>query len=316
MSLSDIISTEKAVRIFVTGGSGWIGSALLGELTTAGHQVIGLARSDEAAQKLESKGTSVLRGDIDDPAVLRQGSLDSDGVIHLAYRHDVAFSPDGFAVAAESEARAIQVIGDALTGTNRPFVIASGTPAVSGRVATENDPASSTGPGALRGRNAEAVVALAAQGVRSAVVRLPRSVHGEGELHGFIPRLIAVAREKGVSGYVGDGSNRWPAVHVVDAARLFLLALENAPAGSVVHAVSDEGVRTGEIAEVIGRRVEMPTVSAPPEQFGFLGAILAVDQPASSVQTRALLGWTPTQPGLIADMESGHYFPVAVRRDP
>ena len=307
MALSDT-QEEPAVRVFVTGGSGWIGSALLGELTKAGHQAIGLARTDEAAQKLESHGAHVLRGDLDDQEVLRKGSSDSDGVIHLAYRHDIAFSPDGFAIAAASEAQTIQAIGEVLAGTNRPFVIASGTPALPGRVATETDTASATGPAALRARNAEAVVALAAQGVRSAVVRLPRSVHGEGELHGFIPRLVTIAREKGVSGYVGDGSNRWPAVHVLDAAHLFRLALEKASAGSVFHAVADEGVQTRRIAEAIGRHWEMPTVSAPSEHFGFLGAVLALDQPASSDQTRTSLDWIPEQPGLIADIEAGHYF--------
>ena len=299
------------MRVFVTGGSGWIGSAVVAELLKSGHGVVGLARSEEAAAKLKAAGAEVVRGDVDDLETLRAGAQGSDGVIHLAFKHEIAFSPDGFAQAAASERRSIDVIGEVLTESDRPLVIASGTPAVPGRVASEDDEAGPAGPAALRGANAQAALALAARGVRSAVVRLPRSVHGEGELHGFIPRLIAIAREKGVSGYVGDGSSRWPAVHVLDAAHLFCLALEKAPAGSVLHAVGDEGIQTREIAEVIGRHLNLPTSSAPPEQFGFLGMVLAGDQPASSTQTRDSLGWRPVHPGLIADMEAGHYFALA-----
>lgn len=295
------------MRVFVTGGSGWIGSAVVPRLLGAGHEVVGLARSDAAAAKLEAAGARVVRGDIDDVDVLRAGAADSEGVIQLAFRHDIAFEQDGFARAAASERQSIDAIGDVLAGTDRPFVIASGTPAVPGRPATESDESNFTGPAALRGPNAAAGIALAARGVRSSVVRLPRSVHGEGD-HGFIARLIALAREKGVSGYVGDGSNRWPAVHVIDAADLFCLALEKAAPGAVLHAVGDEGVPTREIAEVIGRQVNVPIASVSPEQLGFLGLVMAHDQPASSAETRALLGWRPVQPGLIADMEAGHYF--------
>ena len=295
------------MRVFITGGSGWIGSAVVPRLVGAGHEVVGLARSDAAAAKLEAAGARVVRGDIDDLDVLRAGAADSDGVMQLAFRHDIAFQPDGFARAAASEGQSIDAIGHVLAGTDRPFVIASGTPAVPGRPSTESDESILTGPAALRGANATAAVALAARGVRSSVVRLPRSVHGEGD-HGFIARLIALARETGVSGYVGDGSNRWPAVHVLDAADLFCLALEKAGPGAVLHAVGDEGVATREIAEVIGRHVNVPVASVPPDQLGFLGMVMAHDQPASSAETRASLGWRPVRPGLIADMEEGHYF--------
>jgi nucleoside-diphosphate-sugar epimerase len=296
------------MRLFITGASGWIGSAVVPELLNAGHEVVGLARSDAATARLEALGAAARRGDLDSVDTLQAGARDSDGVIHLAFKHDLAFSPDGFAEAAASERRSIMAIGEALAGSNRPLVIASGTPAVPGRVATESDQAGAAGPAALRGANAEAAIELAALGVRSAVVRLPRSVHGEGELHGFIPRLIAIAREKGVSGHVGDGSSRWPAVHVLDAAHLFRLAVEKAPAGSVLHAVDDQGIPTREIAEAIGRQLNLPVASLPADQFGFLGMVLAGDQPASSTQTRALLGWRPLQAGLIADLEAGHYF--------
>jgi len=296
------------MRIFITGASGWIGSAVVSELLKTGHEVTGLARSDRAAAKLDASGVHVLRGDLDDVETLQTGARSSDAVIHLAYKHAVAFTPDGFAQAAASDRQAIEAIGEALARSDRPLVIASGTPAVPGRLATESDDISAFGPAALRGANARAAIALASRGVRSSVVRLPRSVHGEGDVYGLIPRLIAIAREKGVSRYVGDGSSRWPAVHVLDAAQLFCLAVEKAPAGSVWHAVGDEAVPTREMAEVIGRKLNLPTTPAPADQFGFLGMVLASDQPASSTQTRALLGWQPVRPGLIADMESGHYF--------
>ena len=296
------------MRVFVTGASGWIGSAVVPELQRTGHQVVGLARSETAAAKLESAGVEVLRGDLDDLDSLRSGAEGSEGVIHLAFKHEIAFSPDGMAAAAASEGRAVEAFVEALAGSDRPLVIASGTPAVPGRLATERDEPPRVGPAAARGANAQAVVALAERGIRSSVVRLPRSVHGEGELHGFIPRLIAIAREKGVSGYVGEGSSRWPAVHVLDAAHLFCLALTVAPAGSVLHAVGDEGIPTREIATVIGRHLNLPVVSAPAEDFGFLGMVLSGDQPASSALTRELLGWRPVRPGLIADLELGHYF--------
>lgn len=296
------------MRVLVTGASGWIGTALLPELLNAGHEVVGLARSDASAASIEAAGAEVLRGDIDDPDAVAAGAAECDGVIHLAFNHEIAFSIEGMAAAANSERRVLDAIGRALSGSGRALVIASGTPAVTGRLATEHDAPPSIGPAAARGANAAAVLAMAACGVRSSVVRLPRSVHGAGEHHGFVPRLITIARERGVSGYVDDGSSRWPAVHVLDAALAFRVALERAPAGSVIHAVGDEGVATRDIAATIGKHLHVPTASVPQEDFGFLGMVLAGDQPASSALTRELLVWKPVQPGLIDDLEQGHYF--------
>src|SRR5215472_16266800 len=294
------------MRIFVTGASGWIGSAVVPELIGAGHQVLGFARSDSSAAAITAAGAEVLRGDLHNLDALHAGAAGCDGVIHLAFIHDFA----DFEASVNADRRAIDTMGAALEGSGKPLVIASGTPAVPGRVATESDalPSSTGGPLAGRFATAQATVDMAARGVRSAVVGLPRTVHGDGDRHGFIARMVALAREKGVSGYVGDGSNRWPAVHVLDAAQLFRLAVEQAPAGSRLHAVGDEGVPTRDIAEVIGRHLNVPTASASAADFGFLGPILSVDMPASSLQTRELLGWRPVQPGLIDDMEKGHYF--------
>jgi nucleoside-diphosphate-sugar epimerase len=294
------------MRVFVTGASGWIGSAVVPELIGSGHQVLGLARSDSSAAAVAAAGAEVLRGDLDDLDALRAGAASADGVIHLAFIHDFS----DFAAAVAADRRAIDAIGSELEGTGKPLVIASGTPAVPGRVATESNaqPSSMGGPLAGRFATAQATVDMAARGVRSSVVGLPRTVHGDGDRHGFIARMVAIARDKGVSSYVGDGASRWPAVHVLDAAHLFRLAAEHAPAGSRLHAVGDEGVPTREIAEVIGRHLNVPTASVSAEDLGFLGPLLAVDQPASAVQTRELLGWRPVQPGLIEDMEKGHYF--------
>lgn len=292
------------MRIFVTGASGWIGSAVVPELLRAGHQVVGLARSDAAAAQVGSAGAEVLRGELSDLGALRGGALESEGVIHLAYQHTA-----DFAGAVRTDRAAIEALGAALQGSGKPFVIASGTPATPGRLATEEDnPPTSFGPAVGRSENAQIVLGLADCGVRSAVVRIPRSVHGTGDAHGLIPQLIAIARAQGVAGYVGEGSRRWPAVYILDAARLFRLAVENAPAGSVLHAVGDEGVPLRDVAEVIGRHLGIPTGSRPAEDFGFLGAALTVDQPASSARTQRLLGWEPTGPGLIADLDQGHYF--------
>lgn len=300
------------MRVFVTGASGWIGSALVPELVRSGHSVVGLARSDASSARLKALGADVIGGDLDDLDKLRAGADAADGVIHLAFKHDLAFSSNGMVIAAASERTAIDAFGETLAGSGRGLVIASGTPFVPGRAATERDE-TTVGPAAARGANARAAVFLAARGVRTAVVRLPRSVHGEGD-HGFIHQLVSIAREKGVSGYVGDGSSRWPAVHVLDAARLFRLALEGAPAGSVFHGVGDEGVATREIADVIGRHLGLPVASLPAEHFGFLGMVLAADQPARSSVAAELLGWHATHPGLIEDMEAGHYFAKAGER--
>ena len=302
------------MRVFVTGASGWIGSAVVPELIGAGHQVTGLARSDASAAALTASGAQVRRGTLDDPDTLREAAAASDGVIHLAFRHDIAFSGD-FQGAGDSDRRAVETIGEALAGSGRPFVIAATLPPTPGRVTTERDvldagSASEGGP-EFRMATAQWALALAAREVRSAAVRLPPTVHGEGDPW-FTAVLVRTARDKGVSGYLGDGANRWPAVHWLDAAHLFRLALEQAPAGSVLHAVDDEGVPIRTIAEVIGRHLGVPVaaISAEdaPGQFGWLAGVLAADVPASSALTRELLGWRPTQPGLIDDLDKGHYF--------
>jgi nucleoside-diphosphate-sugar epimerase len=294
------------MRVFVTGASGWIGSAVVPELIGAGHQVVGLARSDASAAALVAAGAEVQRGALDDLDSLRAGAAASDGVIHLAFIHDFA----QYESAARTDRRAIETLGAALEGSDRPLVIASGTLGVApGRVGTERDaPDAGAAPRAV---SAEVTLALASRGVRAAVLRLPPTVHGEGD-HGFVATLVAIARAKGVSGYIGDGSNRWPAVHRLDAAHLFRLALEEAPARSVLHAVADEGVPVRDIAEVIGRHLNLPAVSISPEDagehFGWLGAFLGADSAASSALTREQMGWEPTQPGLIDDLDEGHYF--------
>lgn len=292
------------MRIFVTGASGWVGSAVVPELIRAGHQVVGLSRSEASATKLTSLGAEALQGSLEDLDALRSAAQAADGVIHLAYSQD--FTQIEAAVATDRQA--IDTFGDALEGTGKPFVIASGTPAVPGQLATEQDAPASFGPAAGRSINAKATLALADRGIRSAVVRIPRSVHGDGDKTGLIPRVIDIARQKGVSGYVGDGASRWPAVHVLDAATLFRLTVESAPAGSVLHAVGDEGVRVRDFAEVIGRHLGLPAESRAAEDFGFLGAVLAVDQPASSKATRELLGWNPAHQGLLADLEDTFYY--------
>jgi nucleoside-diphosphate-sugar epimerase len=292
------------MRVFVTGASGWIGSAVVPELIAAGHQVLGLARSDSSAAAIAAAGAEVLRGGLDDLDSLRAGAVSSDGVIHLAFIHDFT----QFEASVQADALAIETMGAALEGSGKALVIASGTPALPGRTATERDEQPPGGPGAGRAANAQATLTMAGRGVRSSVVRLPRTVHGNGDHHGFIARLVGIARDKRVAGYVGDGSSRWPAVHVLDAAHLFRLAVEQTPAGSVLHGVADEGVPIREIAAVIGRNLKLPTASVPAEDFGFLGQILAVDQSASSALTCDLLGWRPVQPGLIEDLDKGHYF--------
>jgi nucleoside-diphosphate-sugar epimerase len=306
------------MRVFVTGASGWIGSAVVPELIGAGHQVTGLARSDASAAALTAAGAQVHRGTLDDLDRLRSAAAASDGVIHLAFKHDIAFS-GGFQSAADADRRAIETFGEALAGSDRPFAIASGTLGLApGRVATERDghgPDSAATPligGAqTRMANAQMTLSLASRGVRSSVVRLPPTVHGEGD-NGFMATLVGIARDKGVSGYIGDGSNRWPAVHRLDAAHLFRLAVEEAPAGSVLHAIADQGVPIREIAEVIGRHLDLPVVAISAEDagehFGWLAGFLAADSPASSALTRELLRWQPVHPGLLDDLDKGHYF--------
>ncbi len=299
------------MKVFVTGASGWIGSAVVPELIGAGHQVIGLARSDASASALVAAGAQVHRGTLDDLDSLHSAAAASDGVIHLAFKHDVAFSGD-FQGAVDADRRAIETFGEALAGSDRPFVIASGVLGLApGRVATERD-GHDPDPAVLgRMDNAKMTLSLASRSVRSSIVRLSPTVHGKGD-NGFVATLVGIARDKGTSGYIGDGSNRWPAVHRLDAAHLFRLALEKAPAGSTLHAVADEGVPVRAIAEVIGRHLEVPVVAISPENagehFSFLAGFLALDSPASSVLTRKLLGWQPVHSGLLADLEEGHYF--------
>jgi len=294
------------MRIFVTGATGWIGTAVVPELIAAGHRVVGLARSDDAAAALVSLGADVWRGQLDDPASLRDGAAESDGVIHLAYHHDFSRIEE----AAQTDLAAINAIGEALEGTDRPFVVASGTLGLApGRVSTERDAADP----AIHPRvaNAQAALSLAARGVRSMIVRLAPTVHGTGD-HGFVATLVDIARSRRESGYIEDGTNRWPAVHRFDAARLIRLGLDEAPAGSVLHATAEEGVPTRAIAEAIGRGLDLPVVSVPRdragEHFGWLGRFFGADAPASSAITQELLAWRPSQPGLIADIDAGHYF--------
>ncbi len=292
------------MRIFVTGASGWIGSAVVPELIGAGHQVLGLARSDASAEAVADMGAEVLRGGLNDIDVLRAGALDSDGVIHLAF-----VVPSTSEAATRTDAEAIETFTTALADSGKPLVVSGGTLVRPGRPATERDELVATGPIAARIANMRAAMAAADKGVRSCLVMLPRSVHGEGERHGFIPQLIAMARAKGVSGYIGDGTSRWPAVHVKDAAVLYRLAVEHATAGSVLNAVGDEGVPVREIAETIGQHLNLPAESLPATDYeGMLVHLLSTDMPASSAITQELLGWKPTHPGLIEDIEQGHYF--------
>ncbi len=297
------------MKVFVTGATGYIGSAIVRELLASGHQVLGLARSDAGAASLAAVGADVHHGSLDDLDSLRGGAAASDGVIHTAY---FTTSSD-LAGSGEADLRAIKTLGAELAGSGRPFVITSGIGLLlPGRLGTEEDTASPNSAGAYRVASEEAALELSSRGVRVSIVRLPPTTHGEGD-HGFVPTLINVARTKGVSAYPGDGSNRWPAVHRLDAAHLFCLALEKAPAGSVLHAVADEGVPVREIAGVIGRHLGVPNVSLPVEEagdhFGWIGNFFgSMDYPISSALTRERLGWHPVQPSLLEDLDQDHYF--------
>ncbi len=294
------------MKVFVTGASGFIGSVTVRELIAAGHQVVGLARSDKSAAAVAAMGAEVLRGDLDDLESLRRGAKAAEGVVHTAYMHGASID---FAKASATDQQAINAMGAVLAGSGKPLVVSAGTPGlVDGRVVTEDDLAEPT-----IGRFSEvAALALAEQGVRVSVIRLPRSVHGEGDAHGFIPRLISIARTKGVAGYLGDGSYRWPAVHRLDAARLYHIALEHAPAGTRLHAVGDDAVTILDIASHIGRYLNLPVAPTPPSEaeatYGFLARVLTFDCPSTSALTQQRFDWHPEQPGLLADIDQGHYF--------
>jgi Nucleoside-diphosphate-sugar epimerases len=290
------------MHVFVTGGTGLIGSAVVAELLGTGHAVLALARSDSSAAAVRAAGAEPLRGDLAELGALRAGAAGTDGVIHLAFANDFS-GPEALARAIAEESAALEALGEELTGSDRPFVTVSGTPAVPGRVATEADPLPIDGPVAGRSRAVTAVLALADRGVRSTAVRLPRTVHNEGN-GGFAGLLTGIARRNGVSGYPGDGTQRWPAVHALDAAVLFRLALERASAGTSWHAVADEGDAVRDIATVIGRRLGLPVEEVPEETYGPLGPIFGTDQPASSTHTREALGWQPTHPSLLDDLEN------------
>ena len=295
------------MRVFVTGASGWIGSASVDELLGAGHEVVGLARSDGSAATLEAKGVTVLRGDLDDLDALRRGAADADAVAHLANKHDW----DNPAESNRAERAAVGTLAEALVGSDRPFVLAAGVAGLArGRPGTEADPSPAVGPDSPRGGSENLALDHVGRGVRTVSARFAPTVHGMQD-HGFVAAITAAARRHGVSAYVGDGSARWAAVHRSDAARLVRLGLEQAPAGSLLHAVAEEGVPTRDIAEALGRALHLPVTSVAPddavEHFGFIGRFFALDMSASSTRTRELLGWAPSGPTLLDDIAAGAY---------
>jgi nucleoside-diphosphate-sugar epimerase len=295
------------MRVFVTGATGFIGSAIVRELIDAGHRVLGLARSEKAAASLTAAGAEVQRGSLEDLESLRSGAANTDAMIHAAFIHDFS----NYAPAAEADRCAIETVGAALAGSDRPLIVTSGTLLArrQGFLATEDDPPDPAFPR----KSEDAALAVAERGAHVSIVRLPPSVHGEGD-HGFVPTLINIAREKGVSAYIGDGLNRWPAVHRLDTARLYRLVLEKSSTGAKYHGVADEGVPVRDIAEIIGQRLNLPVVSKSNEEavshFGWIAHFFGIDGPASSAQTQRLLGWRPVQPGLISDLDAEHYFAI------
>jgi nucleoside-diphosphate-sugar epimerase len=307
MSDTDINGKSSAMRVFVTGASGWIGSATVDELLAAGHQVVGLARSAASAAALATKGVEVRRGDLDDLDAIRAGAVDAEAVIHLANKHDF----DNPATSNSAERAAVETIGEALVDSGRPFLVASGLVlGVDGRAATEEDDSPFHGPDSPRGGSENLALGYVDRGVRPVALRFAPTVHGTDD-HGFVAVLVGIARRTGVAGYVGDGANRWSAVHRSDAARLVRLGLEKAPAGARLHAVAEEGVPTRVIAEAIGRAVGVPTASIAaedaPAHFGWIGRYFGMDAPASSAGTQELLGWRPGGPTLVEDIDAGAY---------
>jgi nucleoside-diphosphate-sugar epimerase len=303
------------MRVFVTGASGHIGLPVVRDLLSAGHEVMGLARSRASAEKISSVGAEVRRTTLDDLDGLREAARNADGVIHLAFKHDLALLGGDFAGAVAADLRAVEAIGDALAGSGKPFVNTTGTMllahSVRGRAGTEDDEGREGGNPRVASENLS--LAFATRGVRTSIMRLAPTVHSSLDHHGFLPMLVAAARKNGCSAYVGDGSARWPAVHTLDAARLYRLALEAAPAGSRLHAAAEGGVPFRAIAEAIGRGLDVPVKSVPAEKMGdllggFLGMIAQLDNLTSSARTRELLGWKPTHADLLADIAEGHYF--------
>ncbi len=308
------------MRVFVTGASGHIGLPVVRELLAAGHEVVGLARSEASEEKISSAGAEARRGTLDDLDGLREAARSADGVIHLAFKHDLALVSGDFMGAVTADLRAVEAIGEAMAGSGKPFVNTSGTMllahSVHGRAGTEDDEGKPGGN--PRVASEELSLALARRGVRTSIVRLAPTVHSSLDHHGFVPLLVAAARKNGFSAYVGDGAARWPAVHTLDAARLFRLALEAAPAGSRLHAAADEGVPFRSIAEAIGRGLGLPAKSIAAETAGellggFLGMVAQLDNVTSSARTRGLLGWKPTHVDLLADLAEGHYFAAAAK---